>query len=159
MKRLRQFRWMKAAVILMLISSLPSCAYLETLFGSSPPPNPSTNVTGNVTTTQNPLGPVFYDFVDIPIPRELSFVPRDSYVFEAGKTKTGFIVLRGRVEVISIIRFFKLALPREGWNKKGSLQSGRSVLIFEKPAKACIINIYERNLLTYVEIYVIPYDK
>ena len=109
--------------------------------------------------TPLPMGPVFYDFSDIPTPQELSLVHGDSYVLEVGSAKAGLLVLKGRVEPNSVMRFFDAALPREHWIKKGSLRYQRSVLIFEKPDKGCIINIYERNFATNVEIYVIPYQQ
>ena len=81
---------------------------------------------------------------------------KDSYVFQTGSTKVGLITLRGRVDLNSVINFFQAALPREGWKSKGGFRYRRSVLIFEKPDKTCIINMYEKFYYTYVEIYVAP---
>jgi hypothetical protein len=158
MKVTKASQWVKTATLLVTVGLLSACAYLDSIMSPAPSQAParSMETAGAMTAS---TGPVFYDFKDIPTPRELTFSPNDSYVFEAGKTKAGFIVLRCRVEMNSIFRFFESALPHEGWNKKGSFRSGRSVLIFEKPDKACIINIYESNFLTYVEIYVIPYEE
>jgi hypothetical protein len=155
---------MKLALALFLASILSSCAYIETFTGPSKPPDSQPTEAapseGSKPAAQEATShSVTYGFEDVPTPRELAYVPKDSYVFAAGETKSGFLVLRGRVEISSIVRFFELALPRNEWIKKGSLQSGRSILFFEKPDKACIVNVYDRNFLTYVEIYIIPFTE
>lgn len=109
-----------------------------------PPPTPPTQ------------RPMFYDFPDIPVPSELSIASGDSYVFQSGALKAGLLTLKGRVELNSLINFFQMALPREGWKPKGGFRYRRSVLIFEKPDKICVINLYEKLLYSYVEIYVAP---
>jgi len=111
---------------------------------SPPPPTPT------------PPRPQFYDFQDIPIPSELDLVSKDSYVFQAGALKAGLLTLRGRVDVNSLINFFQMALPREHWKLKGGFRYKRSVLIFDKPDRTCIINLYEKVFYTYVEILVAP---
>lgn len=130
---------------------------------SSPPPNP-------VAQSQPPQPyqppaqppaptgprPQFLDFPDIPIPSELELRSGDSYVFQAGAIKTGILVLRGRVDITSLINFFTLAMPREGWKPKGQFRYRRSALIYEKPEKTCVILLNEGTIYTYVEIYVAP---
>jgi hypothetical protein len=100
--------------------------------------------------------PLFYDFPDIPVPSEVKLLSKDSYVFQAGSLKTGLLTFRGRVDINSAINFFQMAMPREGWKAKGGFRYKRSVLIFEKPEKTCVINLYEKLFYTYVEIYVAP---
>jgi hypothetical protein len=100
--------------------------------------------------------PHFLDFPDIPIPSELDVRSDESNVFQTGQLKMGFITLRGRVEPSSIINFFALALPREGWRPRGQFRYSRSMLVFDKPDKTCVIIIKESTIYTYVEIYVVP---
>jgi len=99
---------------------------------------------------------MFYDFQDIPVPNELSVLSSESYVFQSGPFKAGVLTLRGRVDLNSLINFFQMALPRENWKAKGGFRYRRSVLIFEKPDKICVINFYEKLYYSYVEIYVAP---
>jgi len=103
-----------------------------------------------------PGGAKFLDFNDIPIPREISVQPDRSYVFVAGQIKMGFLTLRGRVDSNSLINFFVAALPHEGWRLKAQFRCNRSLLIFDKPDKVCVILMKEGTYYTYVEIYVSP---
>jgi hypothetical protein len=128
---------------------------------TSPPASSAPTTSPPASTSQPPSPsasprPQFYDFQDIPIPTELDLVSKDSYVFQSGSFKAGLLTLKGRVDVNSLINFFQMALPRENWKPKGGFRYKRSVLIFEKPDKTCIINLYEKTFYTYVEILVAP---
>jgi len=127
---------------------------------SVPPINPiaspqqSFDSTAPVSST--PTQPLFYDFPDIPVPHELAVQRNDSYVYQEGKIRAGILTFRGRVEAASLIRFFQMELPRKGWIPKGGFRYRRSMLLFEKVDKICVIDIYEKFFFTYVEIYVLP---
>ena len=149
------------------------CVCLVTAYGCSgsnaPPPNP-------VTQSQPPPGPSagtgpaatpppaassgtnakFLDFNDIPIPPEINIQSKNSYVFVSGQIKMGFLTLRGRVDSNSVMNFFVSALPHEGWRLKAQFRYNRSLLIFDKPDKVCVILLKEETYYTYVEIYVSP---
>jgi hypothetical protein len=99
---------------------------------------------------------MFYDFQDIPVPAELELQSGDSYVFQSAALKAGMLTFRGRVETGSLTNFFQMALPRENWKMKGGFRYRRTVLLFEKPDKICVIQIYEKMFYTYAEIYVVP---
>jgi hypothetical protein len=98
----------------------------------------------------------FLDFNDIPIPPEIKVQAKNSYVFEYGQIKMGFLTLRGRVNSNSVMNFFVSALPHEGWRLKAQFRYNRSLLIFDKPDKVCVILMKEETYYTYVEIYVSP---
>ena len=100
--------------------------------------------------------PVSYDFPDIQIPAELELVSGDSYVFQGTKTKAGLLVFKGRVEARSVLDFFQVSMPRENWQFKGGFRYKKSVLVFEKPERICLINVHEGPFYTYVEVYVTP---
>lgn len=134
---------------------------------SSPPPSPlispsepPPSASGTPSSSSLiPLGgrTMFLDFPDVPIPQELSRSDGDSFVFQSGQLNVGLLTLRGlRVDVGSLISFYKAAMPRENWKSRGGFHAKRTVLIFEKPDKTCVINIYEQMFRTYVEIYVAP---
>ncbi len=133
---------------------------------SAPPPNPlsQSQPEGSMGSAPPPGSPAaqsagprpqYLDFPDIPIPSELDVRPDESNVFQTGQIKMGFITLRGRVEPSSIINFFTLALPREGWRPRGQFRYSRSMLVFDKPDKTCVIIIKESTIYTYVEINVV----
>ena len=81
---------------------------------------------------------------------------KNSYVFQSGQIKMGFLTLRGRVDSNSMVNFFVSALPQQGWRLKAQFRSNRSLLIFDKPDKVCVILMKEETYYTYVEIYVSP---
>lgn len=158
-----------AILALTLILALPGCANMGWGQKSSPP-NPVTQQSslpsgsGSPASSPSPSSsasprPMFYDFQDIPIPNELTLLADESYVFQSGQFKAGLITLRGRVDLGSLINFFQMAMPRENWHPKGGFRYRRSVLIFDKPDKTCVINIYEKLYYSYVEIYVAPANE
>ncbi len=140
------------------------CVCLLTALGcsrsSAPPPNPvaQSEPAPGPSPSPAPPGPrpQILDFPDVPIPAELDIRSKSSNVFQSGSIKMGFITLRGRVESNSVLNFFTSALPREGWRLKGQFRYNRSLLIFDKPDKTCVILITDETIYTYVEIYVAP---
>jgi hypothetical protein len=66
------------------------------------------------------------------------------------------MVFKGRVEPNSLVDYFQSALVREKWQLKSGFRYNRSVLIFEKPQKTCVIIVYSRWFYTYLEVYVAP---
>jgi hypothetical protein len=128
---------------------------------SAPPPNPITaeQRASEAPQTAAAMQPLFYEFPDVPIPHELTLVHGDSYVYQEGKLRVGLLTLRGRVDLQSVVNFFRLAMPRHGWILKGGFSYRRSFLLFEKPDRTCVINIYERFFFTYVEVYIAPTGK
>lgn len=133
--------------------------------GSAPPPNPmgqSSDLSPGSTSPPPLLPPapgqtLVFDFPDVPVPQELSRIDGDSFVFQSGPLIVGLMTLRGmRVDVQSIINFYKIAMPRENWKPRGGFNAKKTVLIFEKPDKTCVINVYEKLFRTFVEVYVAP---
>ncbi len=103
-----------------------------------------------------PITPLFYDFEDIPIPQEMDIINSESRVFHMGQFKAGVLVFKGRVEPNSLVDFFQVAMTKEKWQFKSGFRYNKSVLIFEKPPKNCVIIIYPKLFYTYLEIYVAP---
>lgn len=122
------------------------------------PPAPTTTTTTPQTGISSgyPIPPLFYDFEDIPIPQEMDMITDESRVFIQGATKTGVMVFKGRVEPNSLVDYFQSAMTREKWQLKSGFRYNRSVLVFEKPQKTCVIIIYSRWFYTYLEVYVAP---
>ncbi|SMC17587.1 hypothetical protein SAMN02746041_00349 [Desulfacinum hydrothermale DSM 13146] len=127
--------------------SLGGCAWFqrEAPAGTEPAQQPAST-----------SAPTFYDFPDIPVPNELRLQSKESTVFQGGGVKTGLLVFKGRVDPSSVINFFQVSLAREKWRMKGSIRYRKSLLLFEKDDRFCIVNVYERHFYTYVEIYVVP---
>jgi len=151
------------ATLILFILAISACS----MFGgnTAPPPNPvgqssqspSASSPAPPASSSSAPRPLFFDFPDIPVPQELSRLDGETFVFQSGSLKAGLLTLRGtRVDLGSLVSFFQMAMPRENWKAKGGFHSKRNVLIFEKPDKTAVINIYEKMLRTYVEIYVAP---
>jgi hypothetical protein len=102
------------------------------------------------------MRPMSYDFPDVLIPSEMELSNSDSYVFQGAKTKAGLLVFKGRVEARSVIDFFQSSMPRENWQFKGGFRYKKSILVFEKPEKICLIGVHEGLYYTYLEVYVTP---
>jgi hypothetical protein len=166
MKTRKPYELVLVAVAVIWMAALSGCSS----FGgqsSAPPPNPVGQQPAPTTATSTPPAspatsspsaprPLFYDFPDIPTPQELDLQSKESYVIQSGSIKTGILTLRGRVDLNSLISFFQMAMPRENWKPKGYFRYQRSILIFEKPDKICVIRLYEDIIYTYVEIFVTP---
>jgi hypothetical protein len=99
---------------------------------------------------------LYAEFQDIALPTEMSVVPGDSFIVQNGDRRVGILVMKGRVDPQSLVSFFRTAMVRDNWTPKGGFQYMRSIMIFEKPERVCIINIYEKPFYTYAEIYVAP---
>jgi hypothetical protein len=135
----------------------PSVSQSQQAPASSPGPGPVYGPPASpAPASPSGQGPKFLDFNDIPIPREIKVQPKNSYVFVSGQIKMGFLTLRGRVDSNSVMNFFVSALPHEGWRLKAQFRYNRSLLIFDKPDKVCVILLKEETYYTYVEIYVSP---
>ena len=101
---------------------------------------------------------IYLDFDDVLIPEDM---PRDkerTFVFRIGALSAGVLVLKGRVEPETLITFFESNMSRDNWRATSSFRSPRSLLIFEKDERWCIITITEDDYdhKTRVEIWVSP---
>ncbi len=102
------------------------------------------------------VGPTHSEFPDIALPGEMEVDNDDSFIVQSGAQKIGILVIRGRVDSRSLVGFFQAGMPRDGWKPRGGFQYMRSVLVYEKSGKICIINVFEKAYYTYAEIYVSP---
>jgi hypothetical protein len=100
--------------------------------------------------------PVYYDFDDVLIPVELKVDKEKSFVYQAPDFKAGILSLSGRVEIDSLITFFKNNIAKDNWRLLSAFKSPRTILFFNKPNRSCIINITEKKFKTEVEIWVAP---
>lgn len=139
---------------LALVSLTCSCSVFQTSKGSTS----SAQHTSSAVAQQDPTYTI-PDFPYLPIPRELEYDPHDSLVFETTNFKTGILILSGRVDAASLIEFFINNLSANGWTKKGSIKTKKSIIFFEKPNKSCTIQIDDQTLTTAVQIVIIEIKK
>lgn len=100
--------------------------------------------------------PSYYDFGDVLIPSELKMDKKTSFVFRTSSFSAGVLSLKGRVEVNSLIDFFNNNMVKDNWREVASFKSHRSVMLYQKENRWCVINIKENDFNTHVEIWVAP---
>ncbi len=101
--------------------------------------------------------PRYYDgFDDIMIPGELRQDKKASSVFQSKGFAAGILVFEGRVESDSLISFFKENMVKDNWKHIGSITAPRTILLFQKENRWCVMNITEGGFNTQVEIGIVP---
>jgi hypothetical protein len=117
---------------------------------------PSEKLEPAVSKQDKPPEPVYYDFEDVLVPSELKVDDKRSFVYHAPDFTAGVLVLTGRVEVDSLIKFFENNMAKDNWRLVSFFKSIRTIMFFNKSNRGCIINITEKQFKTEVEIWVAP---
>jgi len=100
--------------------------------------------------------PLYYDFGDVLVPSELKVDRDSSFVYRTPGFSAGVLVLKGRVEMSSLIAFFENNMTKDNWQPVSSFKSPRTIMLFHKENRWCVINISEKEFNTHVEIWVAP---
>jgi hypothetical protein len=101
--------------------------------------------------------PLYRDFEDVAIPRELKEDKKNTYVIESAGYRSGILALKGRVERNSLIHFFKDNMSKDNWKAITSFKTPkRAIMLFQKQNRWCMISITEKEINTYIEIGVVP---
>lgn len=98
--------------------------------------------------------PTYYDFGDVLVPKELKVDEKNSFVFRTPGLTVGMLALKGRVQASSLPAFFENKLPVDGWHLISSIEGQRTMMLFQKNNRWCVINISEGQFITTVEIWV-----
>ena len=102
--------------------------------------------------------PLYYDFEDVLVPRELKLNTESSFVYHSSGLTAGVLVFRSEVERNSLIRFFENNMTKDNWQYVSSFKSPRTLLLFKKENRWCVINITENRWDTWVGIWVAPFS-
>lgn len=100
--------------------------------------------------------PLYYDFNDVLVPRELKLDSKSSFVYHTTGFTAGVLVYKARVEISSLIEFFEKNMTKDNWQVVGAFKSPRTLLLFQKENRWCVINITDTSYGTQVEIWVAP---
>ena len=102
--------------------------------------------------------PLYYDFGDVLIPKELKVDKKSSYIVQSPGFLTGILALKGDIERNSLIAFFQNNMAKDNWRAISLFKSPRTstVMLFQKENRWCVISINETDYNTYVEIGVAP---
>lgn len=98
----------------------------------------------------------YYDFDDILVPKEMELQNKDSFILETPEAKSGVMVFTGSVEIVSLTNFFINNMTKDNWNMRSAFKSNRTILVFEKSNRYCIINLTDGQFKTLLEIWVSP---
>lgn len=142
-----------AVFLLIIVFTASACATKST---STEPAadSQSSSQTAYQQTYENPN--YYYDFNDILIPRELTPIDDEKYVFDDPRFLAGFRIFSGHVVAEDVFNFFVNNMAKDNWRKKFSLKAEKSVLAFEKDNKSCTIQI-EDGYKTKVTVFAIEF--
>ena len=121
---------------------------------SSPKKSDDTAVQEN----ENESAPQYYDFEDVLVPRDLKLNTKSSFVYQSGGLTAGVLVFTSKVERNSLIQFFDNNMAKDNWRTVSRFNSPRTLLIFQKERRWCVINITDHQWETLVEIWAAPYS-
>ncbi|MDX1708001.1 MAG: hypothetical protein R3274_05335 [Desulfobacterales bacterium] len=102
---------------------------------------------------------LYYDFGDVLVPKELSVDKKSSFIYQTEGFSAGVLVLKGRIDSSSLIAFFEKNMTKDNWMLISSFKSDRTMLLFQKAHRWCVMNINDETFNTYVEIWVAPTSK
>ncbi|MEW5734812.1 MAG: hypothetical protein AB1921_08150 [Thermodesulfobacteriota bacterium] len=115
-----------------------------------------TDQAGKKAEAQKEPAPLYYDYGDVQVPPELSLDRKASFLYQAGGLSAGVLVLSGGMEPDAILKFFEKNMAKDNWTLKSLFKSERSIMLFSKENRWCIINVTRHPLATGVEIWVAP---
>ena len=100
--------------------------------------------------------PIYYDFDDVLIPQELKMDEKNRFVYRASGISAGCLALSGRVEVNSLVAFFENNMIKDNWAVESVVRSPRTLMLFRKENRTCVITIRSSQYSTYVDVWVAP---
>ena len=102
--------------------------------------------------------PKYYDFGDVLLPEELEVDTDESFIVKTPSFSAGVLIAKGRVERNSLISFFESNMVKDNWRMVASFKSPRTMMLFHKENRWCVISITDRDLdyHTRIEIWVAP---
>ncbi len=127
------------------------------LLGTACSSTPNTTDGSEARVAEQREAPLYYDFEDVLVPKDLKLDAKNSFVYQASGLAAGVLVFSSKVERNSLIQFFENNMAKDNWQAVSSFKSPRTLLLFEKDNRWCVINITDNNWDTLVEIWVAPY--
>jgi len=102
--------------------------------------------------------PLYLDFEDVLVPRDLKLKTNSSFVYHTSGMTAGVLAFTSKIERNSLIQFFENNMAKDNWQAVSSFKSPRTLLLFQKENRWCVINITDNNWDTQVEIWVAPFS-
>ncbi|MBF0497709.1 MAG: hypothetical protein HQK58_14225 [Deltaproteobacteria bacterium] len=100
----------------------------------------------------------YFEFGDILLPSKMDIDRKNSFVYETGRVKTGYLTLTGNVPSEELVDFFKFNMVKDGWRLRCIFKYSKNLLLFSKDGKSCVVNIMPQVGIssTVVEILLSP---
>ena len=97
-------------------------------------------------------------FSDIPIPSRFKYDRSRSFIYESGSgtIKVGRLFFQGWAGLDSVIGFYQNEMLNNGWTLIRVIEHDGNMLLYEKEARVCTINITSTLGQSTVEIQVGP---
>ena len=133
-------------VAVLLIGSMVGLIFLLAACSSTPK------------TTDGSDAPLYYDFGDVLVPRELNLNAKASFVYHSSGFTAGVLIFESKVERVSLIDFFDNNMAKDNWRAVSAFKSPRTLLLFQKENRCCVIIITDNGWDTMVEIWVAPFS-
>jgi len=102
---------------------------------------------------------LYYDFGDVLVPKELKVDKKSSFIYQTEGFSAGVLVLKGRVDTRSLISLIERNMAKDNWQMISGFKSDRTMLLFQKAHRWCVMNINDETFNTFVEIWVAPTIK
>ena len=100
----------------------------------------------------------YLDFDDVLIPQGMERDKQRTFVFRIGALTAGVLVMTGKLPSDRLTAFFEANMSSDNWSMVTSFRSPRTLLLFEKETRWCMVTIseedFDRNCL--VEIWISP---
>jgi hypothetical protein len=119
---------------------------------------PKTNDAAEAKEREEKNAPLYYDFEDVIVPRDLKLNSSSSFVYQTSGLTAGVLVFSSKVERGSLIQFFENNMAKDNWQAVSSFKSPRTLLLFQKENRWCVVNITDNQWDTLVEIWVAPFS-
>ena len=132
-----------------IIFAIGGCSSLTKKDGQATAPSSGAQTSGGVPAR-------YYDFGDVLVPKELKVEKRSSFIYQTDDFSAGVLVLRGRIETGSLISFFENNMAKDNWRIISTFKSERTMLLFQKANRWCVMSITDETFNTHVEIWVAP---
>lgn len=103
-----------------------------------------------------PRLPDVREFDDVLVPREMIVNQDASFVHRGTPMPTGLLRLAGSVEAASLMRYFEVNMPKDGWKMASRFRGPQSLMVFQKAERMCVIAIEDSTFRTFMDIWVVP---
>jgi len=108
----------------------------------------------NQTNTKKPF--IYYPVPYVPVLKDLQYVAEKSAVLKTPQVVTGMLVFKGDYSAKSLLDFYKVQMPNNGWKIVGSSSASKiSFLAYKRPNGTVFISISEGVFSSELRIVII----